>query len=149
MFPLAAIPLAAIFISPAWAQVTVAQCPAGFDWVRGTLAFSTLTVRTFFFVYPVRRTKTLWARIHALLVQSWMPRVAVSVSTSPVRAVLVVDEIFYLSPAEYTYPPLDSTQHYLPPRANNSGHVTCDCNTVMYRYELSSFEDYTGGNHSI
>lgn len=34
--------------------------------------------------------------------------------------------------AEYTYPPLNATQYYLPPRTNHTGDVMCDCNTVMY-----------------
>jgi hypothetical protein len=34
--------------------------------------------------------------------------------------------------AEYTYPPLNASQYYLPPRTNHSGDIMCDCNTVMY-----------------
>ena len=47
-----------------------------------------------------------------------------------------------MSTAEYTYPPLtDSTQDYVPPRANHFGDAMCDCNTVMYRYEVLSLKD--------
>ena len=35
-----AIPLAAIFVSPVWAQLNKARCAAGFDWVCNTLAHS-------------------------------------------------------------------------------------------------------------
>jgi hypothetical protein len=31
----AAIPIAIIFTTSVWAQLNVAQCAAGFDWVRG------------------------------------------------------------------------------------------------------------------
>ena len=40
MFLSTAIPLAAIFVSPVWAQLNVARCAAGFDWVCNTLAYS-------------------------------------------------------------------------------------------------------------
>lgn len=46
----------------------------------------------------------------------------------------VVSNDFCLLPAEYTYPPLNSSQYYLPPSATHDGDLTCDCNTVMYRY---------------
>jgi len=32
----------------------------------------------------------------------------------------------------YNYPPLNSSQYYLPPRKDHPGDMTCDCNTVMY-----------------
>jgi hypothetical protein len=34
--------------------------------------------------------------------------------------------------AVYTYPPLNATEYYLPPRTNHTGDIMCDCNTVMY-----------------
>jgi hypothetical protein len=34
--------------------------------------------------------------------------------------------------AQYTYPPLNASQYYLPPQTNHTGDLTCDCNTVMY-----------------
>lgn len=33
---------------------------------------------------------------------------------------------------EYTYPSINASEYYLPPRANHSGDLVCDCNTVMY-----------------
>ena len=46
-------------------------------------------------------------------------------------------EHFCLLSAVYTYPPLNSSQYYIPPREGNPGDLTCDCNTVMYKYEVS------------
>lgn len=43
-----------------------------------------------------------------------------------------------LFPAVYNYPPLNSTQSYLPPRQDHAGDTTCDCNTVMYMYEVQT-----------
>ena len=37
---------------------------------------------------------------------------------------------------EYTFPPINSIQYYLPPRASHSGDLICDCDAVVYRYEL-------------
>ncbi|KAF9790610.1 hypothetical protein BJ322DRAFT_1037347 [Thelephora terrestris] len=42
-----------------------------------------------------------------------------------------------LSSAEYTYPPLNASQYYLPPQTNHSGDVMCDCNTVMYSFYMA------------
>ena len=36
MFLWKAIPLAAIFAPPVWAQLNMAQCATGFDWVSAT-----------------------------------------------------------------------------------------------------------------
>ena len=64
-----------------------------------------------------------------------MLRAVVSVSSTHYsHSNCVIDDDSRLRSAEYTYPPLNATQYYLPPRANHSGDVTCDCNTVMYRY---------------
>ena len=38
----------------------------------------------------------------------------------------------------YNYPPLNASQYYLPPRKDHSGDLTCDCNTVMYKYGFQS-----------
>jgi hypothetical protein len=40
MFLSTAIPLAAVFVSPVWAQLDMAQCASGFHWVRDTFSFS-------------------------------------------------------------------------------------------------------------
>ena len=42
MFLSTAIPLAALFVSPVWAQLDSARCSTGFDWVRVTCSFSVL-----------------------------------------------------------------------------------------------------------
>jgi hypothetical protein len=83
------VPLVVIFVSGAWAQFDMAQCPSGFDWNKNSLGQDPCTVGSM-----------LDASCRGL--------------------------------AEYTYPPLNVSQYYLPPRANHSGDVTCDCNTVMY-----------------
>jgi len=49
---------------------------------------------------------------------------------------LVPSEDCCLLPAVYDYPPLNTSQHYPPPRAGDSGGLDCDCNTVMYKYEV-------------
>jgi len=89
MFLSKVIPLAAIFVSGAWAQFDMAQCPTGFDWNKNSLSQDPCTVGSM-----------LDASCRGL--------------------------------AEYTYPPLNATQYYLPPRTNHTGDVMCDCNTVMY-----------------
>ena len=38
----------------------------------------------------------------------------------------------------YNYPPLNASQYYLPPRVDHSGDLDCDCNTVMYKYEVQA-----------
>ena len=47
---------------------------------------------------------------------------------------------FYLLSAEYIYPPINSSEYYLPPATNHSGDVMCDCNSVMYRYVVLSLK---------
>jgi len=37
----------------------------------------------------------------------------------------------------YNYPPLNSSQYYLPPRKDHSGDLDCDCNTVMYNLYMA------------
>ncbi|KAF9647144.1 hypothetical protein BDM02DRAFT_3129933 [Thelephora ganbajun] len=37
--------------------------------------------------------------------------------------------------AEYNYQKLNKTEYYVPPSKNHTGDVTCDCNTMMYRWE--------------
>jgi hypothetical protein len=44
----------------------------------------------------------------------------------------------------YTYPPLNSSEYYLPPRTNHTGDVTCDCNTVMYSLYMACAACQTG-----
>ena len=36
----------------------------------------------------------------------------------------------------YTYPPLNISQYYVPPQKDHAGDMDCDCNTVMYKYEV-------------
>ena len=52
--------------------------------------------------------------------------------------------VFYLLLAEYAYPPINSTEYYLPPMANNPGDLACDCNSVMYRYGVLALKDDSG-----
>jgi len=53
-------------------------------------------------------------------------------------------------PALYTYPPLDSTEYYLPPRVDHSGDLACDCNSVMYKYETPfSLVCSCGNSHPV
>ena len=54
---------------------------------------------------------------------------------------LVPSEDCRLLPAVYDYPPLNTSQHYLPPEADDSGDLDCDCNTVMYKYEVPAPKD--------
>ena len=57
----------------------------------------------------------------------------------------IANENYYLSPVDYPYPPLtNSNQYYLPPRANHPGDLMCDCNTVIYRCEVSILEGEPG-----
>jgi len=49
---------------------------------------------------------------------------------------LIPSEDYCLLPAVYNYPSLNTSQHYLPPKADDSGGLDCDCNTVMYKYEV-------------
>ena len=53
-----------------------------------------------------------------------------------------VDEYFCLLSAAFTIPPLNSTQYYLPPGGDAFYDVTCDCNTVMYRYCSHAFQGW-------
>jgi hypothetical protein len=48
----------------------------------------------------------------------------------------VVPEDCCLSLVEYPYPPLEVGQNYVAPAEGNSGDLNCDCNTVMYKYEV-------------
>ena len=43
-------------------------------------------------------------------------------------------ENFCSLPATYTYPPLNGSHQYLPPKGDDTADLICDCNTVMYRY---------------
>lgn len=145
MFFSTAILLAVIVASPIWAHQNTAECGIGFDWVSGTYSFfcDRWTFQRFFPACGVYRIETPLVRIHASLVPSWMPHVAVLVSPPLPRDCYFVDESCHLtSLVEYTYPPLtDATQYYLPPMANHPGDMMCDCNTVMYRYEALSLKN--------
>ena len=129
------LPLVAVFVSGVWAQFNQAACPSGFDWVGATALDVDVGVQRSDAFFVVCRTRTPWARIRALLVPCWMLPVVVSVgSPSACVTATPVYERACISLAEYTYPPLNASQYYLPPQTNHSGDVTCDCNTVMYRY---------------
>jgi hypothetical protein len=65
-----------------------------------------------------------------------MHRVVVLVIRSVMSLFPVVTEDCCLLLAAYVYPPLNATQNYTPPTGSNSGDLDCDCNTVMYKYEV-------------
>jgi len=48
----------------------------------------------------------------------------------------------------YTYPPLNASQYYLPPRTNHSGDLMCDCNTVMYSLYMACTSCQSGEVYS-
>ena len=41
-------------------------------------------------------------------------------------------------PGVFIYEPLNSNEFYPPPQQNDSGYQTCDCNSVMYKYEVQT-----------
>jgi len=83
-----------------------------------------------------------------------MRRVVVLVGRVVVYIFPAVSEDFYLLPALYYYPPLNSNQYYIPPRVDHSGDLECDCNTVMYKYEVQTLQrgscaDFSFGLESL
>jgi len=48
----------------------------------------------------------------------------------------------------YSYPPLNASQYYLPPRADHSGDLDCDCNTVMYNLYMACASCQSGQIYS-
>ena len=90
------------------------------------------------FTYGFHRIVIPWVRIHVLLVPCWMLRVVASVSRIFTYIVHAVPEDYRLLLVVYTYPPVNSSQYYLPPSGNRSGDLACDCNSVMYKYEAQT-----------
>jgi len=84
------------------------------------------------------RIGILWAKILARLVPCWMHCVVVLVGRLVVDIFPVASEDFCLLPVAYIYPQLNASQHYLPPRVDHLGDLECDCNTVMYKYEVQT-----------
>ena len=41
-------------------------------------------------------------------------------------------------PGVFIYEPLNSNEFYPPPQQNDSGDQSCDCNSVMYKYEVQT-----------
>jgi hypothetical protein len=82
------------------------------------------------------RTIIPWARILALSVPNWMHHVVVLVSRLVTSLFLVFSEDCCLLSVVYNYPSLNASQYYVPPRKEHSGDLDCDCNTVMYKYEV-------------
>ena len=103
------------------------------------LFFRPLNILIVFFVVSYR-TGILWVMILALLVPHWMHRAVVSVSRLFVDIFPVVSEDRCLLPAEYIYSPLNVTEWYVPPSEDNLGDLSCDCNTVMYKYEVQALQ---------
>ena len=58
----------------------------------------------------------------------------------------IVHVVYRLLLVVYTYPPINSSQHYLPPSGNRSSDLVCDCNTVMYKYEAQTSQWGTCAN---
>jgi len=50
----------------------------------------------------------------------------------------VVSEDFRLLLVTFNYPSLNASQYYLAPRADYPTELNCDCNTVMYKYEVQT-----------
>ena len=98
------------------------------------------------FTYGFRRIVIPWIRIHVLLVPCWMLRVVASVSRLVTYIVHAVSEDHRLLLVVYTYPPVNSSQYYLPPSGNHSGDLACDCNSVMYKYEAQTSQRGTCAN---
>ena len=81
-----------------------------------------------------------WARIRVLLVPCWMMRVVAFVSQLVMYIFCIVSEDCCLLPVPgvFIYGPLNSNEFYPPPQQNDSGDQTCDCNSVMYKYEVQT-----------
>jgi len=142
MFLAKVVPLVSLFVSGVWAQLDQAQCATGFEWVCIKSGFSNMnqedvTAQCSGFLCGSYRTAIPWARIPVLLVPHWMHRAVVLVGRV-VYIFRVIFEVCCLLPAIYTYDPLNSSQYYTPPRKDYSGDLDCDCNTVMYKYEVQS-----------
>ena len=67
-----------------------------------------------------------------------MHRVVGLVSRLVMYIFRVISKDFCLSPVDYNYPPINSSQYYLPPSSSHAGDLDCDCNTVMYKYEIQT-----------
>jgi len=127
--------------SGVWAQSEQAVCSPGWDWVRFiyTPSFRNPqkeTVRGLVgahmqFVF-VCRTRIHLGKIRVSLAPCWTPSVAVLVSLH--RVIAVTDPFDSVCSAIYTIPPLNSTQNYVPPQRDSTSDLTCDCDSIMYRF---------------
>ena len=133
-----------LFASGVWAQSEMAQCHPGYEWVCVQSGSSDASQGGVTAQCPDRllsgshRIGILWTRILARLVPCWMHRVAVSVSRLAMEVFPIVSEDFCLFPATYNYPPVNSSESYRPPRMEHPDDQNCDCNTVMYKYEVQT-----------
>jgi len=48
---------------------------------------------------------------------------------------------FYLLPETYNYPPVNASESYRPPRVKYPDDLDCDCNSVMYKYEVQTLKE--------
>ena len=48
----------------------------------------------------------------------------------------VVSEYFCFLPVTYNYPPVNASESYRPPRRGYRVDLNCNCNTVMYKYDV-------------
>ena len=143
MFLAKVVPLVSLLVSGVWAQTDQAQCATGFEWVCIKSAFSNMnqgdvTAQCSGFLCGSYRTAIPSTRMLALLVPHWMHRAVVLVGRVVIYIFRVISEVCCLLPVVYNYPPINSSQYYLPPSKNHSGDLGCDCNTVMYKYEVQS-----------
>ena len=69
-----------------------------------------------------------------------MLRAVAFVSRLVMHIFRIISEDCRLLPAagEYTYGPLSSDEFYVPPQHDDSGDQTCDCNSVVYKYEVQT-----------
>jgi hypothetical protein len=125
-----------LFVSGVWAHN---MCLAGFEWVCVDSGFSNMSqgdVAAQFSGAFFYRAMIPWNKTLVSLVPHWMRPVVVLVSQLVTRTLPIVPDDCCLLPAVYEYPPLNASQHYVPPNRDHSGDLECDCNTVMYKCEV-------------
>jgi len=123
----------------------MAQCHPGYEWVCIQSGSSDVSQEGVTAQCSGRllsgsyRIGILWVRILARLVPYWIHRVVVIVGRLVVDIFPIVSKDFCLLPVVYNYPPLaNPNQYYLPPHVDHFGDLNCDCNTVMYKYEVQT-----------
>ena len=64
--------------------------------------------------------------------------VVASVSRLVTYIIYAVSKDYRLLLVVYAYPPVNGSRYYLLPSGNNPGNLECDCNSVMYKYEVQT-----------